>query len=106
MTRARAVGRQAGLLTGDYLLAVSIALGGQPRVWTLPVVATTAIPEHTALVGAFGLGAKLYDREAANIRISEHHANLFVQNAVAVLCEERVGMTIPRPDAFVKVTLD
>lgn len=91
---------------GDYLLAVSIALGGEPRVWRMPVVDTPAIEEGTALLGAFGLGAQLYDREEANIRIAEQHSDFFVRNAVVILAEERVALAVKRPESFVEVNFD
>ena len=59
-----------------------------------------------ALVGAFGLGARLWDREQGAIRVSDSHAEYFTQNMVAVLAEERVALTIYRPEAFVAVTFD
>jgi HK97 family phage major capsid protein len=91
---------------GDYLLAVSIALGGEPRVWRMPVVDTPAIEEGTALLGAFGLGAQLYDREEANIRIAEQHSDFFIRNAVVVLAEERLALAVKRPESFVEVNFD
>ena len=91
---------------GDYLLAVSIAMGGEPRVWRMPVVATPAIAAGTALVGAFGLGAQLYDRQDATIRIAEQHSDFFVRNAVVMLAEQREALAVKRPDAFVNVTFD
>lgn len=91
---------------GDYLLAVSIALGGEPRVWRMPVIDTPAIPEGKALLGAFGLGAQLYDREQANIRIAEQHSDFFVRNAVVVLAEERLALAVKRPESFVEVNFD
>ncbi len=90
---------------GQYLLAVSIALGGEPRVWRMRVVDTPVIAEERALVGAFGFGCTLYDREQSNIRIAEQHANFFVENAVAILAEERIGLTVERPESFVSVDL-
>lgn len=92
--------------TGEYLLAVSIALGGEQRVWRLPVVDTPAMPEGTALVGAYGIGAQLYDREEANIRVAEQHADFFIRNAVVILAEERIGLAVKRPESFVEVTFD
>jgi HK97 family phage major capsid protein len=91
---------------GQYLVAVSVAMGGEPKVWRLPIVETPAIPEGTALVGAFGTGAQLYDREQANIRISEQHADFFVRNAIVVLAEQRLALAVKRPESFVKVTFD
>jgi HK97 family phage major capsid protein len=91
---------------GQYLVAVSVALGGEPRVWRLPVIETPAIAEGTALVGAFGTGAQLYDREQANIRVSEQHSDFFVRNAIVILAEQRLALAVKRPEAFVKVTFD
>jgi HK97 family phage major capsid protein len=91
---------------GQYLVAVSVAMGGEPRVWRLPVVESPAIAEGTALVGAFGTGAQLYDREQASIRISEQHSDFFVRNAVVILAEQRLALAVKRPESFVKVTFD
>jgi HK97 family phage major capsid protein len=91
---------------GQYLVAVSVAMGGEPKLWRIPIVETPAIPEGTALVGAFGTGAQLYDREQASIRISEQHADFFVRNAIVVLAEQRLALAVKRPEAFVKVSFD
>ena len=91
---------------GQYLVAVSVAMGGEPRVWRMPVVDTPAIAEGTALVGAFGTGAQLYDREEASIRISEQHSDFFVRNAIVILAEQRLALAVKRPEAFVKVDFD
>ena len=91
---------------GQYLVAVSVAMGGEPRVWRMPVVETPAIAEGTALVGAFGTGAQLYDREDASIRISEQHSDFFIRNAIVILAEQRLALAVKRPEAFVKVTLN
>jgi HK97 family phage major capsid protein len=91
---------------GQYLIAVSVAMGGEPKVWRMPVVDTPAIAEGTALVGAFGTGAQLYDREEASIRISEQHSDFFVRNAIVILAEQRLALAVKRPEAFVKVDFD
>jgi HK97 family phage major capsid protein len=92
-------------LQGRYLITVSVAVGAQKQIWQMPVVSSPAIAQGTALVGAFGLGAKVYDREQANIRVAEQHADLFIRNAVAILAEERVGLTVSRPESFIKIDL-
>jgi HK97 family phage major capsid protein len=84
-----------------YLFAATIQAGGEPRVWRVPVVQSQAIVAGTALVGAFGLGAQLYDLEQANIRISDQHDKLFVENGIAILAEERLLVATKRPEAFV-----
>jgi HK97 family phage major capsid protein len=81
-------------------------MGGEPRVWRMPVVDTPAIEQGTALVGAFGTGAQLYDREQASIRISEQHSDFFVRNAIVVLAEQRLALAVKRPEAFVAVDFD
>jgi len=91
---------------GQYLVAVSVAMGGEPRIWRIPVVETPAIAEGTALVGAFGTGAQLYDREQASIRVSEQHSDFFVRNAIVVLAEQRLALAVKRPEAFVSVDFD
>jgi HK97 family phage major capsid protein len=90
---------------GRYLFMMNVAVGMQQTLWRMRVVDTPAITEGTSLVGAFGLGAQLYDREQANIRIAEQHADFFVRNAVVVLAEERLALATKRPEAFVKVAL-
>jgi len=91
---------------GQYLIAVSVAQGGQPRVWRMPIVDTPAMTEGYALVGAFGTGAQLYDREQASIRISEQHSDFFIRNAIVILAEQRLALAVKRPEAFVKVHFD
>lgn len=89
---------------GHYTVAMNVTVGADARLWRMTVVDSPAIAEGTALVGAFGLGAQLYDRMQANIRIAEQHSDLFVRNAVAILAEERLALAVKRPESFVKVT--
>ena len=91
---------------GQYLIAVSVALGGEPRVWRIPLIETPAIDEGVALVGAFGQGAQLYDREQASIRVSEQHADFFIRNAIVILAEQRLALAVKRPESFVRVSFD
>lgn len=87
-----------------YMVTTNVTIGAESRLWRMTVVDSPAIAEGTALVGAFGLGAQLYDRMQANVRIAEQHADLFVRNAVAILAEERLALAVKRPESFVKVT--
>ena len=91
---------------GTYLMAVSMQVGSEARIWRMPVVDTPAIDEGTALVGAFGTGAQIYDREQASIRISEQHADFFVRNAIVILAEQRLALAVKRPESFVKIDFD
>ena len=89
---------------GRYLVSGGVAIGADKTLWQMPVVDTPAMPQGTALVGAFGLGAQLYDREQGNVRVAEQHADFFIRNAVVVLAEERLALAVKRPESFVKVT--
>lgn len=86
---------------GNYLY-VTVNAGRERRVWQIPVVTTTAMPAGQFLAGAFGMGCYLFDRESANVRTSESHASFFIQNTIAVLAEERIGIGLPRPEALIK----
>ncbi|GAC1529583.1 MAG: hypothetical protein NVS3B1_21400 [Marmoricola sp.] len=91
---------------GSYVLVTNVAVGAQRQVWQQPVVDTPAMPQGTFLTGAWGLGAQLYDRQMANIRIAEQHADFFIRNAVAILAEERLALAVKRPESFVKGTFN
>lgn len=88
-----------------YILTTNIALGGEKRVWRQQVVETPAIAQSTYVLGAWGLGAQVYDREQSNIRIAEQHSDFFIRNAVAILAEQRIALAVKRPEAFVTGSL-
>lgn len=89
---------------GRYLLVMNVTVGAEQRLWRQPVVDTPAMTAGRFLVGAFGLGAKLYDREQANIAISTETRDLFDRNAIAIRAEERIALEVARPEAFVAGT--
>lgn len=91
---------------GTYLMAMSMQVGSEARIWRMPVVDTPAIEQGTALVGAFGTGAQIYDREQASIRVSEQHADFFVRNAIVILAEQRLALAVKRPESFVTIDFD
>jgi HK97 family phage major capsid protein len=74
----------------------------RPTLWGLPVVATQSMDAGDFLVGSFQQGAQIWDREDANITVSNEDRDNFVKNMVTILAEERVGLTVFRPEAFVK----
>lgn len=73
--------------------------------WGLPVIRTRSLPVGKALVGSWGLGAQILDRSSATVKVSDQHANYFVENKVALLIEKRLGLAVYRPDFFVEATL-
>lgn len=89
---------------GSYLFSNPTATTG-PRLWGLPVVPTQALSASTFLVGAFSLGAQVFDREDANVEASTEDSDNFRRNLVTIRCEERLALAVYRPEAFVKGTL-
>jgi len=79
--------------------------GDPPRLWGLDIVATPAIAVGQFLVGAFRMAAAVWDRQDASIELSREHASFFTQNMIAILCEERLALTVFRPTALVVGTL-
>jgi len=75
-----------------------------PRTWGLPLVVSQKLADGTFLVGAFRRGAAIWDRQDATVEVSREHASFFTQNMVAILCEERVALTVFRSAAFVSGT--
>lgn len=73
----------------------------QPTLWRRPVVSTQAMPQNDFLVGAFGLGAQIFDRMDVEILISTENDKDFENNMVTVRAEQRLALAIYRGEAFV-----
>lgn len=95
--------------TGDnaYLFANPRAQN-LPGLWGRNVVPTQAMDAGDFLVGAFGGGLAVqgWDREDVSVTISLEDRDNFIKNMATILCEERVGLTVYRPEAFVKGDFD
>jgi HK97 family phage major capsid protein len=87
--------------TGAFRVAVNVAVGAEKRVWRLNVAATTAMSDSKFIVGAFGLGAQLHDREAVTVTMSSENSDNFERNVVTFRAEERVALEVPRPESIV-----
>ena len=72
-----------------------------PRLWGLPVVETQAMAVDKYLVGAFMMGAQVFDRWAARIELATENEDDFIKNLVTILCEERLALAVYRPEAFI-----
>lgn len=91
--------------TDDKAYLFSNPTSGAPaRLWGKTVVESAGMTQGEFLAGGFRLGATLWDREQITIRIAEQHADFFTKNMVALLVEERIMLTVERPQAFVKGT--
>ena len=91
--------------TGLYVW-VNVSTGAIPQLWKVPVITTTAMHVNEALLGAFNMACTVWDREEANMRMSDQHADFFTKNMVATLIEERIGLTVQRPKSLVTVSFD
>lgn len=90
---------------GHYLYTVRATPMG-PQLWGVNVVETNAIAEGEALVGAFGLAAKLHDRMAGSVSIYDQHEDYAQRNLLYMLAEERLALEISRPAGLCKITFD
>lgn len=90
-----------------YLFASPRAVT-MPVLWGRTVVPTQAMTASEFLVGTFGGGMAVqgWDREDVNVQVSLEDRDNFIKNMVTIRCEERVGLTVYRPAAFVKGDFD
>ncbi len=71
-----------------------------PTLWGLPVVTTKAMSVDKVLVGAFKLGAQVFDRWDARVEVGYVNDD-FTKNLVTILAEERLALAVYRPEAFI-----
>ncbi|WP_399554087.1 phage major capsid protein [Streptomyces anulatus] len=86
---------------GAFRVAVAVAIGAEEKVWRLNVVQTTAMADDDFLIGAFGLGAQLHDRESLSVTVSSENAENFEKGLITFRADERLALEVPRPESFV-----
>ncbi|MEU7004530.1 phage major capsid protein [Nonomuraea sp. NPDC046570] len=86
---------------GNYMVATSIALGGEKRAWRMKLIDTSAMVEKRFVLGSFGYGAKLYDRAQTTVSISTENSDNIERSAITIVAESRVGLAVPRPESFI-----
>ncbi len=89
---------------GRYIFANPQGVAG-PVLWGRRVVVTQSIAAGTALVGAFGLAAQIWDREQAAIELSREDGENFRKNLVTLLFEERLALSVYRKSALIKASV-
>ena len=89
---------------GDYIIGNPQGTLS-PTLWNLPVVTTQAISVDKALVGAFKLGAQIFDRWQARVEVATENEDDFIKNLVTILAEERLALAVYRPEAFIYADL-
>jgi HK97 family phage major capsid protein len=82
----------------------------EASIWGLRIIVTPVMTEGTALVGAFGTAAEVYEREGARVTFTESGLGdsagqeLFSRNQLRFRGESRLGLAVIRPDHFCTVT--
>lgn len=85
---------------GQYIWANPALVAG-PQLWGRRVIATNSIASGTFLVGAFAMGAQIWDRMDAQMLLSFENSDNFVKNMATLLVEERLALSVYRSSAFV-----
>lgn len=86
---------------GQFRVAVAVAVGAEKRVWRLNVVETTAMQDTKFVLGSWGMGAQLHDREAVSVQVSTEHGQNFREGVVSFKGAERIAFEVSRPESFV-----
>jgi HK97 family phage major capsid protein len=89
---------------GVYILGNPGETMASMQLWGLDVRVVPAMTENTALVGAFRPYAQVFRRGGLTVTASTEHSTYFIENKVAILAEERLGLAVYRPAAFATVT--
>lgn len=76
-----------------------------PAIWGKRTIVTPAIAQGTILVGAGKLGATVYRKGGLSLQATNTNEDDFVNNKITILGEERIGLAVRRPSAFVKITV-
>jgi HK97 family phage major capsid protein len=88
---------------GRYYFGGPAAMAA-PRLWGLPVIESEAVPVGTGYVGDFRQ-LVLWDREQAQILVSDSHSDFFIRNLLVILAELRAAFGCLRPTAIVEMDL-
>jgi len=74
-----------------------------PRLWGLPVNPTNALPEGSAHVGNYSLGATFYDRQDAEVMASTEDEDNFQRLLVTFRATMRGQVAVKREEALVSI---
>jgi len=89
---------------GQYILGPPQFLGN-PSIWDLTPIATTAVAAGTFLVGNGDPAAvEIRDRMGMQVDISTEDADNFTKNLVTVRAEKRMALVVMRPQSFITGT--
>lgn len=87
------------LTTAAAQTLYSIAEGGTPRLFGLPVIQSVGMTADTVAVGAFRTAYTIYNREGTVIDMSESDGDNFKMNLVTIRAERRLALATEVPAA-------
>ena len=78
----------------------------QPGIWGLKTYVTTAVASGTVIVGAFRAAASVFEKDGEGAAIEIHRGDHddAINNRVTVVVENRLGLAVRVPSAFVKIS--
>lgn len=100
--------------SGPFMLASGPVDRAAQRLWGLPVVVSAAMSIGQAVLGDFAGSARVYQREDVQISWSDGvflpdgaggGSIGFQRNQLTMRAEERMGLAVTRPSAFVDIAL-
>jgi HK97 family phage major capsid protein len=91
-------------LTGRYYWGGPVSAGVR-NLWGYPIVENNQVDQGQAILGQWNK-AMYWDRQAATISVSDSHADFFIRNMIAILCELRGAFGVIRPSNFVIVEME
>jgi HK97 family phage major capsid protein len=88
------------LTTTSNAARITIDSAGQPWIWGVPIVQSSAITQDSFLVGSFGQAATLHNRQSTVVELSDSDGDNFQKNLITVRAERRVALTVEVPGAI------
>jgi HK97 family phage major capsid protein len=80
-------------------------LAQNDQVWNKPVIVTAGIGgAGTALIGTYS-NAQVWRRGGVSVEATNAHSTYFANNLLAIRAEERLGLAVYRPGAYVETRL-
>lgn len=77
---------------------------GPERIWGLQVVQEAGLTENTAVVGDFANFSELAIRRGIEVKVTDAHADFFINGKQAIRAGIRAAFVVYRPSAFATVT--
>ena len=87
---------------------LALTLQGARRespLWQLNIAPAGAVTQGTAYVGDLYRGMRKYYRSEAQVKMSDSHAGLFIENKYVILAEQRLSVHIARPEAIAECSV-